>query len=149
MGFLSGFLGSEKNTDKVVDTAADLIQSAKNGIDMLVYTEEEKAIAGREAITRINETVVKLHEKTHDENSERSKARRDLANKITDLVVHLVYFSVMTETFKLAGWLKESLTNQIIAIATALSVGWAFVAVICFYFGYYGGQKIAQTIKKQ
>jgi len=72
MGWLTSLFGSSKSVDKVVETAAKGIY---NGIDMLVYTDEEKAIQRTKGV----ELFMRFTEKALDQNSIRSVTRRWLA----------------------------------------------------------------------
>lgn len=75
---------------KAVDTASDVVDKVStglvSGIDMMFYTEEEKAIAQR----KNNELVYKFWELTAKENTQQSLARRELAK-----MTFKVYFSLI------------------------------------------------------
>lgn len=74
--FLKGLFGSSKNTDTIVETAAKGIY---NGLDALVFTEEEKAQYRQQQA----ETVLEFAKIAYDQNSIRSITRRWLAFMVT------------------------------------------------------------------
>ena len=122
MGILDLFGGS-KNAEKVVETAADGIY---NGLDKMVYTDEEKADARKKGVDAFLE-FVKL---AYDGNSLRSVTRRWMAWSIVALNELL---AVIATVFAILG--EDAIVQSIINVAVAFNLGWAFVAVIIFYFG--------------
>lgn len=75
MSFFTGIralFGSSKTIDTVVETAAKGIY---NGIDVLAYTEEEKAMARARGV----ELFLKFTDKAYDQNNIRNVTRRWLA----------------------------------------------------------------------
>lgn len=103
--------------DKVFDSVA-------KGIDKLGLTSQEKAEGVREFV-----------KDTLAENSARSKARRHIAKLFMYNYLLLFWVSIV------AVIVDPELTSTIIEIAKAYSLGWAFLAIIGFYFGgYYIGK---------
>lgn len=135
--FIKGLFGSSKNTDTVVETAAKGIY---NGIDMLVYTDEEKALASAKGVDKFLEFVGM----TSDQNSIRSVARRWLAFMVVgpvmlDVVIASIFYTLapffqnfaengdaLYNPFKLAG-------DNLVAVI-AIVAPWAG-GVLMFYFG--------------
>jgi len=70
--FIKGLFGSSKSTGFVLETAA---KDLYNGIDMLIYTDEEKA----EALQAARVTFLEFAKVAYDQNSIRSITRRWLA----------------------------------------------------------------------
>ena len=126
MGLFSWFQTSEK----AVDTGLDLIKDAASGIDMLVFTDEEKSLAS----LKIMDQALEFNRAIRDENSVRSRARRLLA------VLFCVNYICLID-FGFYWWLaqgKEVVTGKdIITLATA-AFGTIVLSIIVSYFGYYG-----------
>ncbi len=120
MKWLARLFGSQKSIDKIVETAADGIY---NGLDKLVYTDEERA----EALQKGREAFLKFVDIAYDQNSVRAVTRRWLAFMVVApvmlaFVVSGAIYLVDTEYAKhLAGLVRE--------------LGpWA-AGVLAFYFG--------------
>lgn len=135
--FIKGLFGSSKNTDKVVETAAKGIY---NGLDMLVHTDEEKAIARAKGVDKFLEFVGM----NNDQNSIRSVARRWLAFMVVgpamlDVVV-MSFFYVLAPFMQKFGENNELLYNpfsvagdNLLTVVTLIAP-WA-AGVLMFYFG--------------
>lgn len=122
-GFLTGLFGGTKNAETVVDTAAKGIY---NGIDKIVYTEEEKAEARAKGV----EYYLQFMKMVGEENSVRSVTRRIIAWSIV-AVVELTF--LVSFGFVVTG--HPEVVASIIELVNAFQLGWAFVAIIVFYFG--------------
>jgi hypothetical protein len=114
--------------DKVFD-------SVSKGLDNLGLTAQEKAEGTRQFV-----------KDTLAENTERSKARRFIAKFFMFNYLLLFWVSIV------AVIIDPELTKVIIEIAKAYSLGWAFLAIIGFYFGGYyigkGGKEGKEKNKK-
>jgi uncharacterized membrane protein len=98
--------------------------SVSKGIDNLGLTAQEKA-----------DSVKEFVKETLSESTERSKARRDIA-KFFIVNYFLVFWVAVVSAF-----INVEITKLIIEIAAAFSLGYAFLAIIAFYFGgYYLGK---------
>ena len=73
---------------------------------------------------------LELIKATADENSFRSVTRRWLAWGIVGFTFLWV---TVAGVFAIAG--KDIVVDKLLALAEAISLGWAFVSVIVFYFG--------------
>lgn len=122
-GVFKGLFGGSANAEKIVNTAADGIY---NGLDKLVYTDEEKTDAYQKGV----DTFLAFVKVAYDDNSFRSVTRRWLAWAIVGFNLLL---AGTASAFAIMG--KIDIVNSILAIATSLQLGWAFVAVVVFYFG--------------
>ena len=124
--------------DKAADAGLSIIDGVKSGIDMLVLTPEEEIVYKQKGMELYLE-----HQKLNmDQNSERSKARREIAKAI-------VYYVLFMSTATCIIWRFDSEWATFIKdLMVEWKIGFAFVAVIVFYFGYYGAAKIAEKIKK-
>ena len=91
----------------------------------LKFTSEEMA----EMDAKMAEGVRKFAVDTLSENTERSKARREIAKFIIKFYCILVFMSVMVYKIDVA-WAKF-----IFDVYTATALGGAFIAVIVFFFG--------------
>ena len=118
-----GLFGNSDNAKKVVDTAADGIY---NGLDKIIFTDEEKSDARQKGV----DTFLSFVKLAYDDNSHRSVTRRWLAWSI--VAFNLVLAGLATG-LAIAG--KMEAVNAILSIATSFQLGWAFVAVVVFYFG--------------
>jgi len=70
-----GFLTNLFSSKKAVETGCDIAKDISSGIDVMFYTDEEKAQAREKAQEKWMELMVK----TRDENGPRAKTRRFLA----------------------------------------------------------------------
>mgnify|MGYP006928349347 CR=1 FL=1 len=134
MGLFSWFTTSEQ----AVDTGLDLVKKGASGIDMLFFTDEEKSIAS----SKIMEQVIALHAANSDQNSVRAKVRRILAVGIIGNYLILVN---MTAVFGSLG--KKDIAEFLFKLANE-ALGAHVLAVVIFYFGYYGIKSIVNSVKK-
>jgi len=125
------------NGEKVVDTATDLVKSGASGIDMLFFTDEERAMAS----AKIMEQVIELHKANADQNSIRSRVRRMLA-----VIVLAEYLLLLNISVGLGLCDKMALSQFVFKVAND-ALGSTVLAIVIFYFGYYGINAIARTIK--
>ena len=137
LGFLGGLFGLI-NTNK---TASSLAKDVSNGVDMLIYTDEEKAIAQKEAFS----AWLKMVESMKDSETYRSITRRILAVLIVFNLLLMIWLCIISEMSAVFGWF-ESITRQpgepftavtmaVLQIAGVFQLGWVFCTIIVFYFG--------------
>jgi membrane-bound ClpP family serine protease len=126
-----------KAGNRAADTAADLIGDISSGIDLLKLTDEERI--------QYTQGGFKLHlkymEQNIDQNSERSKARREIAKAIVYYYLSLLTFVALVYRFD-PEWAKF-----ILEMSVKMKLGIAFIAIIVFYFGYYGIQGAIEKVK--
>ena len=133
MGFFSWFT----TTEKAVDTGLDLIKKGASGIDMLFFTDEEKSLAS----AKIMEQVIAMNKATADENTVRSKTRRALAKVIIYNYMALINLSAVC---KLSGDVENA---KFLFDLANKALGSAVLAVVIFYFGYYGINAVVKSAK--
>lgn len=92
---IKALFSAPKTIDKAVDVGDKITTGIIAGLDKIWHTEEEKSDAQQKA----NETLLGFWKTVANENTEQSKARRELAN-----MVFKVYFSLFIEV---APALKE------------------------------------------
>ena len=120
ISWLTGLFGGKSNTGDVLNKAADGIY---NGLDKLVYTDEEKA----EALAQGRELFLKFAEKAYDQNSIRSVTRRWLAFLVVGPCIGFYITSAITFFF------SQEVANHLMTMASGLTP-WAG-GVLVFYFG--------------
>lgn len=130
-----GFLSWMKTSEKAVDTATDIAKDISGGIDVLVYTEEEKAQARQKAV----DTWIRIQEAIRNENSERAKTRRILAKYLFQVQMTLVLGAVAVFPFNAgyAGYIRQM---------AEMLLPWTG-AVVTFYFVYYGVENAIKKVK--
>lgn len=132
------FLDWLKTSEKAVDTGLDLVKDAASGIDMLFFTDEEKA----QASLKIMDNLIAFQQAQKDENSIRARTRRALAKMIIGmwlLIIGLGVGCAMAGDTDLAEYMFKT-ANE--------TMGTAAVSVIVFYFGYYGVMSVMKWVKK-
>jgi hypothetical protein len=134
MGWFSWF----KKSDKVVDTALDLVEKGASGIDMLFFTDEEKSIAS----AKVMDQVIEFNKATADENSIRSRTRRLLACLIIGNYLLILDVAI---GYVIAG--KTDIAKLLFKIANE-TLGAHVLAVVIFYFGYYGVKAVVKSAKE-
>jgi uncharacterized membrane protein (DUF485 family) len=136
LGWLGGLFGLFQGNQ----TAASLAKDVSNGVDMLIYTDEEKAIAQKEAFV----SWLKMVELMKDSETYRSVTRRILAVTIIMNLLLMIWLCIIAETlafFKLFGMVPPvgqpftPITMAIIQVAGVFQLGWVFCTIIVFYFG--------------
>jgi len=117
-----------KVIDDVFDKDNGLISQAGAWIGNQNLTAEEVMEANAKTVLLVQNHV----EKTLDENTERSKARRRIAEKYVDFYLNWssVGFASYFLVHEYSAWLLSALTGW--------AFGGAFSAVIIFHFGSYG-----------
>ena len=125
--------------DKAAGAAVDTVGDIRSALDVLFLTEEEKLQYRQKGMDQFLE----FQKLNTEQNSERSKARRDIAKLIVQAQC-LQLFVIGT------AWLfNKEWAEFMLRLNTALKFGIAFFAIICFYFGYYGVQGAIDKFKKK
>ena len=125
--------------DKAVGAAVDTVGDIRSALDVLFLTEEEKIQYKQKGMDQFLE----FQKLNAEQNSERSKARREIALLIIQAQA-LQLFVIGT------AWLfNKEWAEFMLKLNTALKFGTAFFAVIVFYFGYYGVQGAIEKYKKK
>ena len=133
MGILSALFGGSEAAKKTLDLASDSIRGIGTWIDERKLTDEEKVKYAAEA-TKAHLELIKA---TANENSVRSITRRYLAWAIVGTCLFAFLLSV-------ALWLAGKPVDGIVKLVEAFRLGWAFTAVVVFYFG----ASIARSLQK-
>lgn len=134
MGLFATLFTSKKSIDTAVETGAKIADGVIAGLDKVWFTEEEKS----EARQKGSDTLLKFWEVIANENTEQSKARRELAK-----MTFKVYFSLLLMSVAVYGFDKEY-AKFIFSVAGILTVLVAGVAAI-----YFGPQQISKVWKKK
>lgn len=140
-GLFSG-LGRILGIVNANDTAASLAKDISSGVDMLVYTDEEKAIRAGEAFTG----WLKMVEMMKGSEQVRSVTRRILAVFIIFNLICMIWICVWVEMGtafglvslpleKIDGLSFTPVTWAVLRIAGIFQLGWVFCTIIVFYFG--------------
>ena len=118
--FIKGLFGSSKNSETIVETAAKGIY---NGLDALVFTDEEKAQFRQQQA----ETVIEFAKVAYDQNSIRSITRRWLAFLTMGPTIFLILLATAVYKF------DPEYSKFIFDVVGSL-LPWAG-GVMIFYFG--------------
>ena len=119
MKLFSWLTGGAKSADTI-------LSGMVNGIDALVYTDEEKAIAGAE-----NQKVwLEIQKVVANESTPRSINRRVVAWSVVGMVSLITILSMVLIVMG-----EKDLAAEIVKVADALGWPYAFIAVLIFYFG--------------
>ena len=126
MGLLSWITGAKQSGEVIDKVSTGLVK----GVDMLFFTEEEKAIYSAKA----GELWIKTQGVLAEENTARTLTRRYIS-----IAVMYSWLMMVLSTFLLALW--ETITNGGIVNALQLFttvnqvMGTIVLAIIVFYFG--------------
>lgn len=129
---------SDKVVDNVLDKDDGLLANVGSWIGGQQYTEEEQA----EAKTELRKGVVAYAIASMSENSERSKARREIAKQWIKVQLWLVLMCAIAAPFnmELAEFYYKLSTASIMLAGTG--------AIITFFFGSYMLTRHNETKKK-
>mgnify|MGYP001822868265 CR=1 FL=1 len=158
MGFWGTLFGGSKAATTAIEGGVDVLKKTGTLIDEAFHTDEEKAVQMAAAFSEHFEFM----KTTLQENSTRSVTRRIMSWSIVGTVLFSFILSIVLdisaaiireqavkaliglqgaelETMQvyvgMRGVYLEEASDNIVAIAKAWEIGWAFVAVIVFYFG--------------
>ena len=124
---------------RAADAAVDTVGDIRSAIDVLILTEEEKLQYSQKGMDQFLE----FQKLNMEQNSERSKARREIAFLIVKAQL-LQLFVIGT-----AWMFDKEWAEFLLKLNTALKIGAAFFAAIVFYFEYYGVQGAIDKYKKK
>lgn len=133
-----GFFDIFKTSTKAVDTGLDLVKTGAKGIDMLFYTDEEKAQSVAER-AKLKYEFAKLNiehiKATLGESSARSISRRYIAWGVIGQSIFLSTFSLIM--YCLGAWTENEALMDVSEYALELLKLWgtANLMVLGFYFG--------------
>jgi len=127
-GFIKNLFGSSKNTETIVETAAKGIY---NGLDALVFTDEEKAQYRAEQ----SAAVLEFAKVAYDQNSIRSITRRWLAFMVVaPAMLCFVLSMIMSLVHAFTGLEGAAIAGKDL-FALFVEIGpWA-IGILAFYFG--------------
>ena len=119
------FLGLSQ-ADKVLDIAEKSTSGIVKGIDALIFTDEEKSEAGQ----KVTDSHIELMKVLTDENTARAITRRLLA--VGFCGIYLLEHVVSAVLWKYDVKWAEHIFNS------ASNLNNVILAIVVFYFGYYG-----------
>lgn len=125
MSIFSWFASGSKTVDDIFDKDNGLLSKAGAWIGNANYTAEERAELNAENIKAVQKFVVD----TLSENTDRSRARRDIAVFFIKFYCLMLFMAGMTYPIS-AAW-----SAVWVALATSLSVGGLVSAIAVFFFG--------------
>ncbi len=129
---LWGIITGAGKVGDVVDTGLGLIKASASGIGKMVYTDEEKAIAGAENVARNMDHALAFAKIAQSESGASAVTRR-----IFGLIV-LGNFTLFVLSGLVAVWMRqEDILRDLVAFASAIMLGELTIAVIVSVFGYY------------
>ena len=130
MNWLTALFSAPKAVDTALNVGEKITTGLISGIDKCFYTDEEKAVA----LQKGSETILEFWKVVASENTEQSKARRELA-----MIVFKSYFSMLFFTIAVYGLNKE-MAMFIFDIANSFST--LVLGVGAIYFGPHQLQKL-------
>lgn len=142
MGLFSIITGAGK-VGAVVDTGLDVIKSSVKGIDALVFTDEERALAAAENTVRAMGHVEAMAKIQQAESGASAITRRVIAIMLIGM---FCIFSTVSLIFVCIG--SIAIVQNIISLAEKLSIGAITMTIVVSMFGYYGITGAAKTFKK-
>lgn len=128
MGWWSALFSSKR----IVDEAMDTVKGIRQGIDHIVYTDQEKAEMG----LKISQIILERVQLALQESSFRSMSRRIISVLIVVQCIILTNILVLLYCFDAPA----SMMQGIWQLLNFWKVGLAIV--IAFYLGYYGWAEI-------
>jgi hypothetical protein len=135
MSFWSLITGAGKTGD-VIDAGLDLVKSGANGLDSLVYTDEEKAQDRAKNILRNGDMAYKFAKLAQSESGASAVTRR-----ICALIV-LTNFTIYAQAALVAAcFSRMDIVENIVKTGVALMIGEMAIAVVISMFGYYAWKK--------
>ena len=142
MSFISGLKAlmgiAPKAVNDVLDKDNGLVSQAGAWIGNQNFTAEEAA----ELNASLTKGVIEYAKHSMDENSERSKARRELA------VMYMRFYLGWSSVGFAAMSFDLPFGDKVIAALTGLALGGAFSAIIVFFFGSHGLARIKAANNK-
>ena len=132
MSFFSWMTSTPKVVDDILDKDNGLISQVGGWIGNLNLTPEEVMKQNAKTVDSVQAYAVA----TLDENTERSKSRREIAN--TYIKFYLLWVSVAFGIWPI----NSEYAIFLITALTGLALGGAFTAVMIFHFGSHGIAKL-------
>ena len=128
---IKNFFGGTASAEHIIKTATDGVY---NGLDKAFYTDEEKS----EDASKREDRFLTFVERTYDENSIRNVTRRWMAWGIVSWILANAQVAIIFAILN-----KMDVVKRIIDVATAFSLGAAFLTVLGTYFGvqFFRGKK--------
>jgi hypothetical protein len=121
-----GFLGGgSKTVDNIFDKDQGLLAKVGAWHGNKDFTEEERAELNTKVIGGVQKYVVD----TLSENTDRSKARREIAVEFMRFYMLILFMCIMTYP------IDKEWSAMIFAIATSLAVGGLVTSISVFFFG--------------
>lgn len=111
------FVGGKVDVGKTADNLLSKLDDSK-------FTEQEKAMYKKEII----QSSMDFYKLTLNENTTRSKTRRNIAHAIIINITVLFWLCLVLI-------MKNIEVTKIINLVEVFKFGWAFISVIGFYFG--------------
>ena len=127
-----GFFGSKSGRDNIVSG----IKFVAAEIDESTLKDEEKVKYHHQRIGH----CLKFMEMNTDQNSDRSKARRDIAQRWINSYLVLIFLTLVVKL-----WGTKDQYDSFIDMLTLMGAG--TLMILGFYFGYYGIQGIVKLVK--
>tara|TARA_R110000751_G_scaffold91926_1_gene180095 strand:+ start:1075 stop:1482 length:408 start_codon:yes stop_codon:yes gene_type:complete len=132
MSLFSWLTSAPKVVDNVLDKDNGLISQVGGWIGRMDLTPEEVLIQNAKTVDSVQAYAVA----TLDENTERSKSRREIATLYTK-------FYVLWVSVAFGIWpINESYAIFLITALTGLALGGAFTSIMIFHFGSHGLAKL-------
>lgn len=136
--------GSPKALEDVTETGRKLSLGIMDGLDHLRFGEQERAEFSQKGA----EIILKFWDKMAQENSEQSKARRELAVLTLKSFFYMLFLAIVC---RIAGTFLESMlgvSKFIVEIALSGIVGGLVISIGAIYFGPHQLSKIVDFRKK-
>ena len=149
MGFFSA-IGSALGFIDNNDTASELAKDISNGVDVLIYTDEEKTADKMKMTITATEAWLRMVETMKSSEIYRSVTRRAIALFFIFNIFCMIWLCVWMEFAATFHWFGSAvehivvkdggisltpLTMTVLKIAGAFQLGWALCTIIVFYFG--------------
>ena len=125
MNFFKWLTGTPKAVETGLNIAEKATTGVINGIDAAWFTDEEKSQANQ----KTQETILEFWKTFATENSEQSKARRDIANLLVKLYVAVVLIGIGMIAFH-----ENAMLDKLVSLLNAVYFGLAFISIIGTYF---------------
>ena len=135
MGLWSIITGATKTAD-VIDAGIDLTKTAAKGLDVLIYTDEEKAIAGAKSVAVNMAQALEFAKLMQGETGASAVTRRIVACIV---MANFSIFALTSLVFLCIG--KKVLVADIVSLASSLMIGEITMSVVVAMFGYYAWTK--------
>lgn len=145
MGFWSFLTGGTKTAQDVAEMGKTITNGIVNGIDALVYTDEEKAQATQKAM----ETLLEYWKVISKENTEQSKARRELAKLTFRVYFGLIIAGVTAFFLSVLTGLAGMAEAAKFTFGVVEKITWLVGMIAGIYFGPHQLSKVWTSNKKE